>query len=93
MITFVAQEPGKPHPGHFVRVINSIGSFHKSDAAIHVRISPMEGRAYEPGKNPDGTWKDKIGKKDDRFMVYDATSYAVGTKDQLDLSFEEIIYE
>jgi hypothetical protein len=50
-------------------------AFAKGESYSIVR-NPMTGRIYQPGKGPDGKWLDKIGKKDNRIMVYKSTTMA-----------------
>lgn len=90
MIKLFPAPPNEPHPGHNVDVVKPIGNF-KVGERLNIRVQPMSGRRYNPGKGKDGKWLDKEGRPEDRYMVFSFGSphYAVGTKEELDAAFNE----
>ena len=73
---------------HKITVKTPIGDFFEGQQTT-VRIMPMTGRIYKPGKDSKGKFIDLIGKPDERLMVFDGKHYCVGTKKELDLCFDE----
>lgn len=84
----ITLKPNDVNPAHSVVVVKPIGNFLVGDR-FSVRISPMHGRRYNPGKDSHGKWLDTDGRPEDRYMVYMGEFYAVGTKEEIDAAFNE----
>lgn len=74
---------------HNVTVTRSIGTF-AVGKKYDCRMMKCTGKLYKPGKDDQGKFIDTVGEPDTRYMIFSSDAYAIATKDELDMHFNEV---
>ena len=75
-----------------VKVLKNVGTFKKTDEPITVQVQKTTGRIYAPGVDEKGKFIDKVGKPDNRFMIFsmNPTRYTILTEKEMNECFDEV---